>query len=348
MRKFVFVTQVLAATFVLTAGASAAEISGAGASFPRAIYAEWAAAYGSETGNAIKYQATNSGEGIKRIQTKSVTFGATDMPLQGSDLDTKELIQFPTVLGAVVPVVNLAGVRRRVLVLDGATLAKIFLGEIKTWNDAAIAHLNPGVALPSSEITVVHRSDAAGTSFVWTDYLSKVSADWKTKVGTGLMVKWPVGVDVESTAELAEKVMQTRNSIGYLEYDYAKLSRVVYTRMVNKDGKTVEPGAAAVEAAAANAEWSDAPGFGADLTDRPGAASWPVTTLTFVLMQRKPAQGAASAEALKFFAWCYANGGKMAAALDYGAMPANVVAQIEKAWADVVGADGKPVFVPSL
>jgi phosphate transport system substrate-binding protein len=316
--------------------AAAVDISGAGATFPYPIYAKWADAYKKETGSSLNYQSIGSGGGIKQIQAKTVTFGATDMPLKGADLDKDGLIQFPTVMGGVVAVVNLDGIKPGEITLDGPTLAKIFLGEIKTWDDAAIKKLNASVKLPSTPIVSVHRSDGSGTTFVFTNYLSKVSADWKSKVGENTAVEWPNGLGAKGNEGVANNVSQTKGSIGYVEYAYAKQNKMSHTKMLNKDGKSVEPTGAAFTAAAASADWMGTPGFGVILTDEPGAASWPIASATFILMHKKPQDPAASAEAIKFFTWAYTKGGKMAEELDYVPMPAKVVEEIKKVWnADV-------------
>ena len=315
--------------------AAAIDITGAGATFPYPLYAKWADAYKKETGSSLNYQSIGSGAGIKQIQAKTVTFGATDMPLKGADLDKDGLIQFPTVIGGVVAVVNIEGIKPGEITLDGPTLARIFLGEIKTWDDAAIKKLNASVKLPSQPIVSVHRSDGSGTTFVFTNYLSKVSADWKSKVGENTAVEWPNGLGAKGNEGVANNVNQTKGSIGYVEYAYAKQNKMSHTRMINKDGKAVEPNLASFTAAAASCEWG-APGFGDILTDESGAASWPIASATFILMHKKPQDAAASAEALKFFTWAYAKGGKMAEELDYLPMPAKVVGEVKKVWnADV-------------
>jgi phosphate transport system substrate-binding protein len=331
-----------------TLGASAADISGAGATFPYPIYAKWADAYKKETGNGLNYQSIGSGGGIKQITQKTVTFGASDMPLKPADLNKAGLIQFPTVMGGDVPVVNLDGIKSGELKLDGDTLAKIFLGQITKWDDAAIKKLNPNAALPSQAIVVVHRSDGSGTTFIWTDYLSKVSAEWKSKVGANTSVEWPVGVGAKGNEGVANNVGNTKGSIGYVEYAYAKQNNLTTVNMINKDGKVVAPNAAAFQAAAANADWEKAEGFYVILTDQPGAASWPIAGATFILIHKQPQDPAAAAEALKFFSWAYAKGDKMAEELDYVPMPKNVVAAIKKVWAnEVKDASGKPVFAAS-
>jgi phosphate transport system substrate-binding protein len=340
--KMMAVAGVVAAAI---APATAADISGAGATFPYPIYAKWADAYKKETGVGMNYQSIGSGGGIKQIQAKTVTFGATDAPLSGADLDKDGLVQFPMVMGGIVPVVNLEGVKADQLVIDGPTLARIFLGQIKNWNDAAIAKLNPGVKLPTQAIAVVHRSDGSGTTFNFTDYLAKVSTDWKSKVGSNTAVEWPVGIGAKGNEGVANNVAQTKGSIGYVEYAYAKQNKLTSTKMTNKDGKTVAPTSAAFQAAAASADWNSVPGYGVILSNQPGAESWPMTAATFILIHKQPKDPASAAEALKFFAWAYAKGGKMAEDLDYVPMPAKVVAEIQKVWAtQIKDPSGKPIF----
>ncbi len=325
--------------------AAALDISGAGATFPYPIYAKWADTYKKETGVGLNYQSIGSGGGIKQIQNKTVTFGATDMPLTIEQLNKDALIQFPTVIGGDVPVVNLDGIKPGDLKLDGPTLARIFLGEIKSWNDAAIQKLNPSAKLPSQAIVVVHRSDGSGTTFIWTDYLSKVSADWKTKVGANTSVEWPAGIGAKGNEGVANNVQNTKGSIGYVEYAYAKQNKLTTVNMINKDGKSVEPNSASFQAAAGNAKWDKANGFYVILTDQGGAASWPIAGATFILIHKLPKDPAAAAEALKFFAWAYAKGTKMAEDLDYVPLPKNVVTEIERVWSDEIkDGSGKPIF----
>jgi len=312
--------------------ANAADISGAGATFPFPVYAKWADAYKKETGNGLNYQSIGSGAGIKQIVAKTVTFGATDAPMTAEELKKAGLVQWPMVMGGIVPVVNLEGIKPGELVLDGPTLANIFLGTVKTWDDAAIKKLNPKLALPSTAITVVRRSDGSGTTFNFTDYLSKVSADWKSKVGAAASVEWPVGVGAKGNDGVAGNVGQTKNSIGYVEYAYAKQNKLTFANMVNKAGKVVGPTIEAFQAAAANADWANSPGYYQILTEQSGDASWPITAATFILMHAEPQDKAASGEALKFFAWAFKNN-KMAEELDYIPMPAAVVGLIEKTWA---------------
>jgi phosphate transport system substrate-binding protein len=340
-----------AAGFIAAASmlpAAGADISGAGATFPYPLYAKWADAYKKETGVGLNYQSIGSGGGIKQIQNKTVTFGASDMPLKAQQLEKDGLIQFPTVLGGVVPVMNVEGIKSGDLTLDGPTLAKIFLGEIKTWNDATIQKLNPGAKLPAQPIVVVHRSDGSGTTFIWTDYLSKVSADWKSKVGANTSVEWPVGLGAKGNEGVANNVAQTKGSLGYVEYAYAKQNKLVFTKVINKDGKAVAPTAEAFTAAATNANWEGTPGFAVILTDESGAASWPIAGATFILMHKQPQKPADAAEALKFFAWAYTKGDKMAEDLDYVPMPDNVVSAIQKVWAaQIKDQSGKPLFTAS-
>jgi phosphate transport system substrate-binding protein len=328
-----FVKAIVAAGLVAAStSAFAADITGAGATFPFPIYSKWADSYKKETGNGLNYASVGSGAGIKQIETKTVTFGASDMPLKVEQLDKDGLVQWPMVMGAIVPVVNIEGVKPGDMVLDGATLADIYLGKVTKWDDPAIKKLNPSLKLPSDAIAVVRRSDGSGTTFNFTNYLSKVSADWKSKVGEGTAVEWPVGVGAKGNEGVSGNISQTKNSIGYVEYAYAKQNKLTYTGLINKDGKTVQPTVEAFQAAAANADWAKAPGYYVILTDQPGEKSWPITASTFILMHKEPTDKAASAEALKFFKWAFANGGKAAEELDYIPMPDSVVKLIEKTW----------------
>jgi phosphate transport system substrate-binding protein len=339
--RFIAAAGFIAATVL---PAAAIDISGAGATFPYPIYAKWADAYKKETGNGLNYQSIGSGGGIKQIQNKTVTFGASDMPLQPAELKKWNMVQFPTVVGGDVPVVNLEGIKANELKLDGDTLAKIFLGEITKWDDPALKKLNPNAALPSQAIVVVHRSDGSGTTFIWTDYLSKVSAKWKSDVGANTSVEWPAGIGAKGNEGVSNNVTQTKGSIGYVEYAYAKQNGMTTVGMINKDGKTVVPDAAAFQGAAAYADWEKADGFYVILTNQPGAASWPIAGATFILIYKQPPDPVAAAEALKFFAWAYAKGDKMAEALDYVPMPKKVVDQIESMWAkEITDASGKPL-----
>ncbi len=328
-----FVKAIVAAGLVAAStSAFAADITGAGATFPFPIYSKWADAYKKETGNGLNYQSIGSGGGIKQIQAKTVTFGATDAPLKAEQLEKDGLVQWPMVMGGIVPVVNLEGVKPGEMVLDGETLANIYLGKITKWDDAAIKKLNPNVKLPSDAIAVVRRSDGSGTTFNFTYYLSEVSADWKSKVGSSTAVEWPVGVGAKGNEGVSGNISQTKNSIGYVEYAYAKQNKLTYTGMVNKAGKTVQPTVEAFQAAAGNADWAKAPGYYVILANQPGDKSWPMTAATFILMHKEPADKAASAEAIKFFKWSFEKGGKMAEELDYIPMPDSVVKLIEKTW----------------
>ena len=325
--------------------AYAADISGDGATIPYPIYAKWADTYKKDTGNGLNYQSIGSGGGIKQIKAKTVTFGASDMPLEPKDVTAAGLVQFPTVVGGDVPVVNLDGVGAGQLVLDGPTLANIFLGKIAKWDDPAIAKLNPSVKLPSQAIVVVHRSDGSGTTFIFTNYLSKVSPDWKSKVGASTAVEWPVGIGAKGNEGVSNNVTQAKGSIGYVEYAYALQNKMASVNMINADGKTIAPNAAAFQAAAANADWAKSDHYYVILTDQPGATTWPIAGATFILMYQHPDDAAASAEALKFFNWAYTNGGKQAEDLDYVPLPAAVIAQIQKTWSEnITTSDGKPVF----
>jgi phosphate transport system substrate-binding protein len=320
--------------------AAAVEISGAGATFPYPVYAKWADTYKKDTGVGLNYQSIGSGGGIKQIEAKTVTFGATDAPLKGPELEKFGLVQFPMVMGGIVPVVNIDGVAPGELVIDGPTLAGIFLGTIKTWDDPAIKKLNPNAKLPSQAIAVVHRSDGSGTTFNFTYYLAEASADWKSKVGSATSVEWPVGIGAKGNEGVSNNVSQTKGSIGYVEYAYALQNKLVYTKMVNKEGKAVAPTSAAFQAAAANADWNSVPGYGVILANQAGAESWPMTAATFILIHRQPDDAAAAAAALKFFAWAYTKGDKMAEELDYVPMPKKVVGEIEKMWASQIKDSG--------
>ncbi|SOE51059.1 phosphate ABC transporter substrate-binding protein PstS [Orrella dioscoreae] len=337
----------IAAAFGVAASFSvqAANITGAGASFPYPIYAKWAADYKAATGNAVNYQSIGSGGGQQQIIAKTVDFGASDDPLNAEKLSSNNLVQFPAVIGGAVPVINVQGVKPGELKLTGEVLANIYLGKIKKWNDKAITDLNSGVKLPDADIVVVHRSDGSGTTFLWTNYLSKVSADWKSSVGEGKAVKWPVGQGGKGNEGVAAYVGQLANSIGYVEYAYAKQNKLAWTQLQNKDGKTIQPDAAAFAAAAANADWNSAPGMGVVLTNEPGAQSWPITAATFILMQKtqgKPEQGKA---VLEFFDWAFKNGAKSAADLDYVALPDEVTNQIRKVWAaEIKDANGQAIW----
>src|SRR3954471_24980579 len=327
--------------------AVAADVSGAGATFPYPLYAKWADAYKKETGIGLNYQSIGSGGGIKQIQAKTVAFGATDAPLKGPELDKHGLVQFPMVMGGIVPVVNLDGVQPGGLTLDGLTLAKIFLGEIKTWNDPALQKLNPDIKLPSSAIAVVHRSDGSGATFVFTDYLAKASPDWKSKVGSNTAVEWPVGIGAKGNEGVANNVAQTKGSVGYVEYAYAKQNKLTHAKMTNRDGAVVEPTIEPFQATAANADWASTPGYGVILSNQPGADAWPMTAATFILIHKQPRDPVAAREALKFFAWAYDKGDALAEGLDYVPMPDAVVASVKKTWTEIKDANGQPLHVAS-
>ncbi|MBM3607294.1 MAG: phosphate ABC transporter substrate-binding protein PstS [Alphaproteobacteria bacterium] len=321
------------AAVALAGPAHAQDITGAGATFPYPVYAKWADAYKKEAGIGLNYQSIGSGAGMRQIRSKTVTFGASDAPLTAEQLKKDGLVQWPMVMGAIVLVVNIDGLKSNELVLDGPTVSRIYLGQIKTWDDPAIRKLNPNVKLRSAGIQVVRRSDGSGTTFVFTDYLSKVSADWKGKIGSGTAVEWPVGVGARGNEGVAGNVRQTKNSIGYVEYAYAKQNNLTYASMINAAGKRVNAGVPSFQAAAANADWAGTPGFRVILTQQPGDASWPVTAATFILMHAKPADKKAAAAALRFFNWAFEKGDKMAEDLDYIPMPQSVVDLIKKTWA---------------
>jgi phosphate transport system substrate-binding protein len=322
--------------------ALADEVTGAGASFPAPIYAKWAEAYNAATGHKINYQSVGSGAGIKQINAKTVDFGASDMPLKDEDLAQSGLVEFPTVIGGVVPVINVSGVKPGQLKLTGAVLADIFAGKITKWSAPEIAALNPGVKLPDSTIATVHRADGSGTTFIFTNYLSKVNPDWKAKIGEGTAVNWPSGgVGGKGNEGVSQYVQRLPNSIGYVEYAYAKQNKMDYVQLKNSAGNFVEPDDTAFKAAAAGADWSKS--FYQLLTDQPGKDSWPITGATFILMhkaQDKPAQATA---ALKFFDWAYTSGDKAAVDLDYVPLPEQVKALVRKQWANIKDAGGKPV-----
>jgi len=312
--------------------ASAADISGAGATFPFPIYAKWADAYKKDTGNGLNYQSIGSGAGIKQIKAKTVTFGATDAPLKPEELDKDGLAQWPMVMGGIVAVVNLEGVKPGDIHIDGPTLADIYLGNITKWNDPKLKALNPNLNLPDLAIVPIHRADGSGTTFNFTYYLGEVSPDWKSKVGVATTVDWPGGIGAKGNDGVSNNVATTKGAIGYVEYAYAKQNKLTHASMVNKAGKVVEPTLEAFQAAAANADWAHAPGFYLILANQPGDTSWPMTAATFILMHKNPANPAASKDALEFFRWAYEKGDKMAQDLDYIPMPDNVVKMVEAMW----------------
>ena len=324
--------------------ASAADISGAGSTFIYPVFAKWADTYKTNTGIGLNYQSIGSGGGIKQVEAKTVTFGATDKPLGDDELTQQGLVQFPMVEGGIVPIYNIDGIKPGELVLDGKTLAGIFLGTITKWDDPAIKALNASLKLPSAAIVVVHRSDGSGTTFNFTDYLSKNSDDWKSKIGSDTAVEWPVGVGAKGSEGVANTVKQTAGGIGYDEYAYAAQNSLSYAKMVNAAGKVVEPSLDSFTSAAANADWANATNFRIIITNQPGDGSWPIAASTWVLIHAKPDDAAAAGEALKFFDWAYKNGKDQAKALDYVAIPDPVVALIEKSWSAIVGPDGKPIY----
>ncbi len=333
----------------VTGAAEVKEIHGAGATFPYPVYAKWAEAYAATTGVKLNYQSIGSGGGIKQIKAKTVDFGASDAPLKPEDLDGAGLLQFPMIMGGVVPVINVPGMKPGELKLSSAVLADIFLGQIKSWNDPRIAAINPSVKLPSSAITVVHRSDGSGTTWIFTDYLSKVSKEWANKVGNATSVAWPVGVGGKGNEGVASYVGRIKGSIGYVEYAYALQNKMSYVLLGNRDGNYVSPNSKTFQAAAANADWVHAKGFYMVLTDQPGAESWPITGASFILVYKKQTEPERGQAMLKFFDWAYHNGQDLAEGLDYIPMPTNVVKLVEQTWArEIKGADGRAVWRVSV
>ena len=340
--RMLFSAGALAATAVLASAASAQDITGAGASFPAPIYSKWADAYNKATGARLNYQSIGSGGGIKQIKAKTVDFGASDAPLKDEELAKDGMVQFPTVIGGVVPVVNISGVEPGQLKLTGQVLGDIYLGKITQWNDPAIASINAGLKLPDAAIAVVRRADGSGTSFLFTNYLSKANADWKSKVGEGTAVNWPTGAGGKGNEGVSAFVQRLPNSIGYVEYAYAKQNKMSYAMLKNREGNFVAPDDTSFKAAAAGAEWEKS--FYQVLTDEPGKDAWPITGATFILMHKNPEKPANSANVLKFFDWAYANGDKMAADLNYVPMPDSVVQMVHKLWASsITDGSGKPV-----
>jgi phosphate transport system substrate-binding protein len=334
------------AVMAAATNAIAAEITGAGATFPYPIYAKWADAYKKATGTGMNYQSIGSGGGIKQITAKTVDFGASDMPLKPEELEKEGLTQFPTVIGGDVPVVNLPGVKSGELRLTGAALADIYLGKITKWDDPAIAALNKGLKLPAQDITVVHRSDGSGTTFIWVNYLSKMSPEWKTKVGEGTSVNWPAGVGGKGNEGVASYVQRIAGAIGYVEYAYALQNKMTSVAVQNRDGQYVLGSAEAFKAAAANADWSKAPGFYLILTDQPGKNAWPISGATFILMHKSQEKPEIAKEVLKFFNWAYGDeGDKLASSLDYVPLPDSVVKQIQTSWkTNIKDSGGKPIY----
>jgi phosphate transport system substrate-binding protein len=337
--RFLFAVPALAAS-LFCAVASAQDVTGAGATFPAPIYAQWADAYHKATGVRINYQSIGSGAGIQQIRARTVDFGASDMPLKDEELAKDGLIQFPTVIGGVVPVVNIKGIAPGQIKLTGPLLGDIYLGKITRWNDASLAALNPGVPLPDAAISVVRRADGSGTTFIFTNYLSKVNPEWKAKAGEGTAVNWPAGAGGKGNEGVAAFVQRLPNSIGYVEYAYAKQNKMAYVQLKNAAGNFVEPDDANFKAAAANADWSKS--FFQLLTEQPGKDAWPISGATFILLHRTPDKPAKAAAVLRFFDWAYANGDKMAAALEYVPLPDALKTLVHKQWAEQVkDASGK-------
>ena len=333
-----------AAALVMTTS-FAADMTGAGATFPYPIYAKWAEGYKAATGNGLNYQSVGSGAGIKQIKAKTVDFGASDMPLKADELEKEGLMQFPAIMGGVVAVVNVEGVTPGQLKMTGPVLADIYMGKITKWNAAPIAALNPGVKLPDTDITVVHRADSSGTSFLWTDFLAKTSPAWKESIGSGTTVKWAVGVGGKGNEGVAANVQRIKGSIGYVEWAYAKKNKLAHTQLRNKEGVDLQPSDDVFKAAAANAEWNKTPGFGVVLTDGAGKQSWPITGVSYILMHKAQADAEKGKEVVKFFDWAFKNGAPAAAELDYVPMPASVVKQVQDAWkANLKDASGKAIM----
>lgn len=335
---------VAATAFALAGAATAAEITGAGATFPAPVYAKWAEAYNKATGNKLNYQSIGSGGGITQIKAKTVDFGASDMPLKPADLEKDGMMQFPTVMGGVVPVVNLPGIKPGEIKLTGEALANIYLGKINKWNDPALAALNPDLKLPAQDIAVVRRADGSGTTFIFTNYLSKVSAEWKQKVGEGTAVQWPLGLGGKGNEGVSAFVQRVVGSIGYVEYAYAKQNKLLHTQLQNADKVFVQPSDDAFKAAAAGADWSKS-AFYEILTNQPGKAAWPISGATFILLHKVQDKPAQAVEAMKFFDWAYKNGDRLAADLDYVPMPDSVVKLISASWAaNVKDGSGKAIW----
>ncbi len=330
---------------LLASFAMAADISGAGATFPYPIYSKWASAYRQQTGVGLNYQSIGSGGGIKQIKAKTVTFGASDMPLQPEDLESAGLIQFPMIIGGVVPVVNIPGVSPGQIELDGPTIAAIYMGRITQWNDPKIKALNPSLNLPNLAIAPVYRSDGSGTNFLFTNYLSKVDSQFADQIGANTSVQWPAGIGAKGNEGVANMASQTSGAIGYVEYAYAKQNHMTYARIKNQAGKVVAPSIETFQAAAGNADWAGADHYHLILTDQPGDESWPITGASFILMYGNPKDPKAAKHALEFFAWAYKNGDQMAADLDYVPLPDSLVKMIEKTWEQSITAHGKPVYM---
>ncbi len=332
-------------TMGMSTGAMAADISGAGATFPYPIYAKWAEAYKQTTGIGMNYQSIGSGGGIKQIKNRTVTFGASDMPLKQEELSEAGLIQFPMIMGGVVPVVNLKGIEPGQVKLDGPTLARIYRGDITKWNDPAIKQINADVELPNKAIAPVYRSDGSGTTFLFTHYLSATSPEFQQKIGTNTSVQWPAGIGAKGNEGVANMVKQTDGAIGYVEYAYAKQNRMNFARMKNQAGEFVEPTSETFQAAAANADWANSPGYYVVLTNEPGSRSWPITGASFILMHETPQDPEVAQAALRFFDWAYSNGGEVAEQLDYVPMPDRVVELVkQQTWPKIKGQSGQALW----
>ncbi|MEN9830029.1 MAG: phosphate transporter substrate-binding protein PstS [Pseudomonadota bacterium] len=338
MRKTLIKSLIGGAALAFGLNAVAADITGAGATFPYPIYAKWAEAYKKETGTGLNYQSIGSSGGLKQIRAKTVTFGASDAPVKGADLDKDGMVQFPAIIGGTVPVFNLDGFKPGQIKITGEVLADMFMGWIVNWNDPKLAALNPGVKLPDQAITVVHRADGSGTTFNFTDYLTVASKRWAEKVGTGSAVKWPAASSVggKGNEGVAANVRRIKGAVGYVEYAYAKKNNMPYMQLQNKDGKYVSPDDTTFAAAAAGADWFSVPGMGLSIVNQPGATSWPITTASFILMYKSPSDKKASDEVLKFFDWSFKNGKKLALELDYVPLPDALTKQIrEKVWTQI-------------
>jgi phosphate transport system substrate-binding protein len=343
LNKGIQAVAVSAAVAIGSIGASAAEITGAGATFPAPVYSKWAEGYQKATGNKLNYQSIGSGGGIKQITAKTVDFGASDMPLKPEDLEKNGLMQFPTVIGGVVPVVNVQGIQPGQLKFTGQLLGEIYLGKIVKWNDKAITDLNPGVALPDQAIAVVRRADGSGTTFIWSNYLSKVNKEWKEKVGEGTAVQWPVGLGGKGNEGVSAFVQRIPGAIGYVEYAYAKQNKMSYGQVKNAGGNFVSPEEENFKAAAAGAEWTRN-NFAVILTDQPGKTTWPISGATFILMHKSQDKPQQAMEAFKFFDWAYKNGAKLAAEMDYVPLPESLTKQIVASWANVKDSSGKVIW----
>ena len=344
--KHMFKTMIAgAAAAMVMSSAFAADVTGAGATFPYPIYAKWAESYKAATGTGLNYQSVGSGAGIKQIKAKTVDFGASDMPLKAAELDAEGLMQFPAIMGGVVTVVNVDGVAPGQLKLTGPVVADIYLGKITKWNAPEITALNPGVKLPDTDITVVHRADSSGTSFLFTDFLSKTSPEFQQKIGANTAVKWAVGVGGKGNEGVAANVQRIKGSIGYVEWAYAKKNKLSHTQLKNKDGQFLQPDDENFKAAASSAEWTKTPGFAVILTDAAGKNSWPITGVSYILMHKAQADATKGKEVVKFFDYAYKNGGAAAAELDYVPMPASVVKLVQDAWkANLKDASGKAIY----